>query len=373
MAKYDAVIIGLGAMGSAALYQLARRGLKVLGIERFAPGHDNGSSHGETRIIRLGYFEHPSYVPLLRRTYELWRELQAASARKLMHITGIVEIGPPDGTVAPGTLLAARTHSLPHEVLDADAVMRRFPAFRIPGDYMGVVQPDGGFLLPEPAIAAQIELAKSAGAEVRTSTTVSAVKQRKAGVRVRVGWRSIDATAAIVCAGPWTKQLVPQLPLRVTRQVMAWFEPRDAAAFSSGTFPVFLLESRHGVHYGFPPHNSPNVKIAKHHHRDETADPDRYDRAITATDESQIRPMLADHLPAANGRLTAAKTCLYTVTPDGDFIIDRLPDAPDIIVASPCSGHGFKFAPVIGEILADLATAGPPQHDISRFRLGRFG
>ena len=373
MAQYDVVVIGLGATGSAALNQLARRGLKVLGIERFAPGHDNGSSHGETRIIRLGYFEHPSYVPLLRRTYELWRELEAASARKLMHITGIVEIGPPDGTVAPGTLLASRTHSIPHEVLDADAVMRRFPAFRIPGDYMGVVQPDGGFLLPEAAVTAQIELAKTAGAEVRTATTVSAVKQRKSGVRIRFGWRSIDAATAIVCAGPWAKQLVPQLPVRVTRQVMAWFEPRDAAPFSAGKFPVFLLESRHGVHYGFPPHDGRRVKIAKHHHRDETVDPDRYDRAITATDESQIRPALADHLPAANGRLIAAKTCLYTVTPDGDFIIDRLPDAPDIIVASPCSGHGFKFAPVIGEILAELATAGSTRHDISRFRLGRFG
>ncbi len=373
MAQYDVVVIGLGAIGSAALYRLARRGLKVVGIERFAPGHDNGSSHGETRIIRLGYFEHPSYVPLLRRTYELWRELEAASTKKLMHITGIVEIGPPDGTVAPGTLLASRTHALPHEVLEADEVMRRFPAFRIPGDYMGVVQPDGGFLLPETAIAAQIELAKAAGAELRTGTTVSAVKQRRAGVRVRIGWRSIDAATGIVCAGPWTKRLCPTLPLRVTRQVMAWFEPRDPAPFSGGRFPVFLLESRHGVHYGFPPHGGLGVKIAKHHHRDETVDPDTYDRAIAPIDEAQIRPVLADHIPAANGRLAAAKSCLYTMTPDGDFIIDRLPEAPNVIVASPCSGHGFKFAPVIAEILADLATEGATRHDISRFRIGRFG
>jgi sarcosine oxidase len=374
MADYDVAVIGLGAMGSAALYHLARRGLKVIGLERFAPGHDNGSSHGETRIIRLGYFEHPSYVPLLRRSYELWRELEAASQRKLMHVTGIIEIGPPDGTVAPGTLRAARSHGLPHEVLNADEVMRRFPAFRVPGDTMGVWQPDGGFLIPEAAIEAQIALARAAGAEIRTGIAVTSIKQRRrSGVSVRIGWRHIRAKTAIVCAGPWTTRLFPELPLRVTRQVMAWFEPRDPAPFAAGRFPVFLLESRHGMYYGFPPHGGPSVKFAKHHHRDETVEPDGYDRRISVTDEALLRPALADHIPAANGRLSAAKTCLYTVTPDHDFLIDRIPGARDIIVASPCSGHGFKFAPVIGEILAELATSGSTRHDISRFRLSRFG
>jgi sarcosine oxidase len=374
MAKYDVVVIGLGAMGSAALCALARRGAHVLGIERFAPGHDYGSSHGGTRVIRLGYFEHPSYVPLLRRTYELWRELESASGQELLHVTGIAEIGPPDGTVVPGTLLASRTHGLPHEVLKAAALMERFPAFRIPLDFVGVVQPDGGFVAVELAIEAQLALAKTAGAEVRTGMTVQAIAPRRNGVRIRIGERSIDADTVIVSAGPWVKRLLPDLPvqLRVTRQVMAWFQPRDAALFAAGRFPVFVLESRHGVHYGFPPHGTDSVKIAKHHHGNETVDPDRHDRAISAADESLIRPVLADHIPAANGKLMAAKTCLYTVTPDGDFIIDRMPGAPNIIVASPCSGHGFKFAPVIGEILADLATAGTTGHDTSRFQIGRF-
>ena len=375
MARFDAVVIGLGATGSAALSALARRGLQVLGLERFAPGHDRGSSHGGTRIIRLGYFEHPSYVPLLRRTYALWRELEVASKRKLMHITGIVEIGPPEGEVVAGTLAASREHQLPHEVLDAAAVMRRFPAFRIPSDNIGVFQPNGGFLEVEPAIEAQLAVARAAGAEVRSGATVQAVETRGEGVQVVTSRGPIDAGTAIVAAGPWVKTLLPDLPvpLRVTRQVMTWFTPRDPALFTADQFPVFLLESRHGVHYGFPPHGGAGVKIAKHHHADQAVDAETVDRTVGPADEALIRPALAEHIPAANGALTRAKTCLYTVTPDGHFILDRMPGAPSIIVASPCSGHGFKFAPVVGEILADLATSGSSRHDISRFRIGRFG
>jgi sarcosine oxidase len=375
MPKYDAVVIGLGAIGSAALWQLARRGLRTAGIEQFAPGHDRGSSHGETRIIRLGYFEHPSYVPLLRRTYALWREIEAVSGRGLMHITGIAEIGPPDGAVVSGTLQASRLHALPHEVLDARELMRRFPAFRIPLHCTGVLQPEGGLLAVEPALEALVQLAQSGGAELRTGETVKHVAPHGTGVRIETSRGAIEADQAIVAAGPWVKRLLPDLaaPLRVTRQVMAWFAPRDPAACAAGSFPVFLLESRHGVHYGFPPFGSSAVKIAKHHHADEAVDPDRYDRIVSASDEALIRPAIVDHIPAADGALVAAKTCLYTVTPDGDFIIDRLPDATNIIVASVCSGHGFKFAPVVGEILAEIAAEGSAtSHDIARFRLRRF-
>ncbi len=374
MAAFDVVVIGLGAMGSAALLNLARRGVRAAGIERFTPGHDKGSSHGETRIIRLGYFEHPSYVPLLRRTYQLWRELEAECGRQLVHITGIAEIGPPEGEVVAGTLRASREHGLPHEVLDAEELMRRFPAFRIPDHYAGVVQPDGGFLDVEPSIDAMIALAKAAGAQVRTGETVRAIVPAANGVRIETDHGTIEAGAAIVAAGAWVSKLLPNLPvrLRVTRQVQAWFQPQDAAPFAAGRFPVFLLESRHGVHYGFPPHGGAGVKIAKHHASDQAIDPDTVDRAISATDEALIRAALADHIPAANGRMTGAKTCLYTVTPDHDFIIDAVPSVANVIVASPCSGHGFKFAPVIGEILGDLATEGATRHDISRFRLGRF-
>ena len=375
MAAYDVAVIGLGAMGGAALLNLARRGVHVLGIEQFEPGHVRGSSHGETRIIRIGYFEHPSYVPLLWRTYELWRELEAECGRPLVHITGIAEIGPPDGDVVAGTLRASREHGLPHEVLDAKEVMRRFPAFRIPDHYAGVVQPDGGFLDVEPSVEAMIALAKAAGAQVRTGKAVRAIKPAANSVQIETDRGTVEAGAAIIAAGAWVSKLLPGLPakLRVTRQVQAWFQPNNASAFEAGRFPVFLLESRHGVHYGFPPQGGAGVKIAKHHHADETADPDTVNRAISATDETLIRAAIADHIPAADGRMIAAKTCLYAVTPDHDFIIDTLPGAANVIVASPCSGHGFKFAPVVGEILGDLATEGATRHDISRFRLGRFG
>ncbi|HEY6258908.1 MAG TPA: N-methyl-L-tryptophan oxidase [Xanthobacteraceae bacterium] len=372
MSHFNVVVCGLGVTGSAALYQLAGRGVRVLGLERFAPGHERGSSHGETRIIRLGYFEHPSYVPLVRSAYAMWREIEKAAGAELLHVTGILEIGPPAGTLVAGTLASIRQHGLRHEILPAGELMRRFPAFRIAAGEMGVLQPEGGFLRAEPAVAAMVHLAQAAGAEIRVGETITEISPYAGGVRITTDRGVVEAGAAIVAAGPWLKTLLPKLPaaIRVTRQVMAWFEPLDPAPL--GRLPAFLLESRHGIHYGFPP-SAGATKVAKHHHRDQAVDPDAYDRTVTAEDEGLIRAALAEHLPAANGRLIRAKTCLYTMTPDGDFIIDRLPGAPQIVVASPCSGHGFKFAPVIGAALADLATTGATAHDISRFALSRFG
>jgi sarcosine oxidase len=372
MKAFDVVVVGLGAMGSAAAWHLARRGQRVVGLDRFAPGHERGSSHGATRIIRLGYFEHPAYVPLLRRAYVLWRELEAATGRRLLDITGIAEIGPPKGALVTGTLAAAQTHDLPHTVLAASDLMRRFPGFRVPADYVAVVQDDGGLLKPEPAILAHLRLAEAAGAELRSGQKVRALEPLAAGVRIVTDHGSIEAGTAIVAAGPWVTTLLPDLPapLRVTRQVMAWFDPFDAALFRPPRFPVFILESRHGMHYGFPG-DAFGVKVGKHHHRDETVDPDDYDRSVSARDEAVIRAALADHLPAANNRMRMAKTCLYTMTPDGHFLIDRVV-SPHIILVSACSGHGFKFAPVIGEIVADLAIQATTAHDIARFRLDRF-
>lgn len=375
MAHFDVAVIGLGVMGSAALQALAARRRRVLGIECFSPGHDRGSSHGITRLIRLGYFEHPSYVPLLRRAYELWRALEQASGRKLLHVTGIAEIGPPDGVLVQGTLASANLHSLPHEMFAAAELMRRFPAFRLPPHYVGVLQPDGGFLAAEPAIHALLALAKDAGAEIRTGERVHAIEPHAGGVRVVSDRGSTEAGIVIVAAGPWTQSLLPDLPapLRVTRQVMGWFTPAQPELVAPERFPPFLLESEHGIHYGFPPFGDAQIKVAKHHHRDETVDPETYDRAVSAEDERLIRAAVAEHVPAANGPLAAAQTCLYTMMPDGDFLIDRLPSYAQMIVASPCSGHGFKFAPVIGEILADLAISGTTTHDISRFRFARAG
>jgi sarcosine oxidase len=373
MASYDVVVCGLGVTGSAALYHLARRGARVLGLDRFTAGHDRGSSHGETRIIRLAYFEHPSYVPLVRRAYELWRALETEASQRLLHVTGIAEIGPPDGALVNGTLDAARQHDIPHELVAAPELMRRYPAFRLPPHYVGVVQPDGGFLAAETSVRTLLALAQQHGADIRFGAPVRAIEPLGEKARVITDNAAIEAGGVIVAAGPWISSLLPgiTLPLRVTRQVMAWFAPKAPADFSRERFPVFLIESAHGIHYGFPSFGT-GFKVAKHHHRDEAVDPDKYDRIVSAEDEALIRAAIADHLPGADGPLIDARTCLYTVAPDGDFIVDRLPGAASVIVASPCSGHGFKFAPAIGEILADLASALPPKHDISRFRIGRF-
>src|SRR5262245_33644330 len=325
MAAYDVVVIGLGAMGSAAAHHLARRGKRVLGLERFAPGHEHGSSHGGTRMIRLGYFEHPSYVPLLRRAYSLWRELEAAMGEKILHVTGIAEMGPPDGVLITGTLAAARLHDLPHTVLAAADVMQRFPAFRLPADYVGVVQPDGGFLRIEPALRTHLALARAAGAELRLGETVRAIEAHAGSVRIVTDRQNVEAGAAIITAGAWVKKLLPDLPapLRVTRQVMAWFAPRDAALLAADRFPVFLLESPLGMHYGFPV-DEIGVKFAKHYHADQAVDPDVPAESVSAADEALIRPALEQFVPPANGPLLHAATCLYTMTPDSDFIIDQL-------------------------------------------------
>ena len=376
MPSFDVAIIGLGVMGSAAAESLARRGCRVVGIERFASGHDRGSSHGATRVIRLGYFEHPSYVPLLRAAYPRWRDIEARSGVPLLTITGIIEIGAPQSELVAGTLAASKLHGIVHEVLDAQTLMARFPAFRVPEDFVGVFQPDGGVLRAEPAVGAMQALARRAGAELRFGEKVIAVEPQGAGVRITTTTGEVSAGCAIVAAGPWLTSLLPEVaaPIRVTRQVLGWFSPRhdaDAALFEAGRFAVFLMMTRQGIWYGFPADEAGRIKLAKHHHFDEQVDPERYDRGVSAEDEAAIRAVAKAYLPGAHGRLLAAKTCLYTETPDGNFILDRVPDHPQIIVASPCSGHGFKFAPVIGEILADLAILGATAHDISRFSLAR--
>jgi sarcosine oxidase len=374
MAQFDVAVVGLGATGAAALRELARRGFRVVGIERFKPGHDRGSSHGETRIIRLGYFEHPSYVPLLRRTYELWRELETDARRKLMRITGIVEIGAPDGPLVMGTLAASHKHGLPHDILDAAELMERFPAFRVPSDYVGVFQPDGGILAAEASVETLVEVAENAGAKVRAGVQVLSFTPEGDGWHIQTSAGEIGARAVIIAAGAWVLDLLPNLPatLRATREVIAWFKPAEPAPLAPGRLPVFILESAHGMHYGFPMSQAGIIKVAKHHHRNETVDANDPPRPVSDVDEALIRPMLAEHLPAANGPLASAKTCIYTMTSDHHFIVDHVPGAPNMIVASACSGHGFKFAPVLGEILADLAIEGETVHDISRFRLSRF-
>jgi sarcosine oxidase len=376
MAIYDTAVVGLGAMGSAALYHLARRGRRVIGIERETPAHLGGSSHGESRIIRLAYFEHPSYVPLLRRAYENWRALERASGADLMTITGIIEAGIPGAPVVQGSLQASRLHDLPHEQLTAGQMMDRFPALAFPEDWEGVYQPDAGFLRPEKAIETHLAGAKAAGAEVRLHSVVSDIAPRAGGVRLTLAdGTAIEAGAVVISAGAWIGELVPQLRpnLRLTRQVLGWFSPKKPNAVGPDRLPVFLLQSDDEIVYGFPDFAGTGVKIGSHlaGRALPTAGDARQD--ADSVDADRLSGFLARYMPAAAGPLRDLKTCIYTRTPDEDFILDLHPDHPQIVIASPCSGHGFKFASVIGEILADLATAGETLHDIGRFALARLG
>ena len=376
MAVYDVAVVGLGAMGSAALYHLAARGQRVIGLERATPGHDGGSSHGESRIIRMAYFEHPSYVPLLRRAYENWRALERDTGAELLTLTGIIEAGIPGSAVVRGALEAARLHDLPHEMLSARRVAGRFPAFALPSHWEALFEADGGFLRPERAIETHIATAKGFGADIRIHTAVTSIEPTSGGVRLKIdGGGVIEAGSVVVSAGAWIGELFPEFGrhLRLTRQVLGWFEPVQPALVTPDRFPVFLLESEENIVYGFPDLAGTGVKVGSHlpgrwlaRAGDACQDGDMADAA-------SIHDMLARYIPAAAGPVRNLKTCIYTHTPDEDFVIDRHELHPQIVLASPCSGHGFKFASVIGEILADLATVGATPHDISRFQLNRFG
>jgi sarcosine oxidase len=369
------VVIGLGAMGSATLYQLARRGVRAIGIEQFDLGHDRGSSHGPTRVIRLAHYENAAYLPLMCRAYELWHELEGMVDKKLIATTGIIQIGSANSEVVKDTIEAARKYDLDLPILNAGSIMRDYPVFRLPEHFKAIWQPDGGYIEAATALDATIRAAQDAGATVRTGEKVIAIEPRQNTVRISTDRDQVEADGLVVTAGPWMAKVLRhlKLPLRVTRQVVGWFEPDDVGEFAADRFPVFVLESHHGHHYGLPYYQDMGVKIAMHHHFNEAVDPDCYGMTISAADEKAIRAPFAEFLPSLEGRpLRSAQTCLYTMTPDNTFIIDRLPGSPQVVIASPCCGHGFKFSPVVGEIAADLVTAGTTRHDIAAFRLGRF-
>ena len=356
-------------MGSAAAAHLAAAGQRVLLLERFAPGHERGSSHGLTRIIRLAYFEDPSYVPLLRRAYELWYALEGRSGETLMHRTGGLDVGAEGTRVFEGSLRSCREHGLPHEELDVDALARRFPAWRLPRGTRAVHQPDAGFLLPERCIAAHLAMARSHGADVRFEERVREWAALNGRVRVKTDRGEYEAGQLVLAAGAWMGNLVPSLTSRlvVERQVLGWFEVVDRDLFAPARFPVFVHEATEGTFYGFPEFGVPGLKIGRYHHRGERVDPESVDRAVGEQDEGVLRDGLARYLPGANGPRLDARTCLFTNTRDEHFIVARDPAASEVLLLSPCSGHGFKFASVIGEIATDLVTHGSTRHDIGLF------
>ena len=372
---FDVIVVGVGAMGSATVAELAARGQRVLGLERSAVPNDLGSSGGVTRIIRLAYNEDPRYVPLVRRAYERWHALEDRVGERLLITTGGIDAGRPGSVLVEGALAACRLHDIPFELLDASALRGRFPGFALPDGMVGVYQADAGFVLSERAIAAYAMTAIDDGAEIHGYETVLDWEPEGDGVVVRTDRDEYRARRLVLSAGAWMGRLAaPLRSLAVPeRQVVLWTQPRRPEWFRVGSFPVFILDDDGVEWYGFPSYGIPGVKIGRYHHREEIVDPDRLDRyAIDAEDERLLRDGMERFLPAANGPLLSAKVCIFTNTPDEHFIIDRYPGVPQVILASPCSGHGFKFASAIGEALADLAMDRQPASDLSMFGLGRF-
>ncbi len=375
MKTYDTIVIGVGGMGSAACYHLAKRGLRVLGLERFDIPHDRGSSHGYTRIIRLPYYEHPSYVALLRRAYALWGDIQREAGEQLLHITGSIDAGPEDGWVFKGTLRSATLHDLPHEVLSAAEVARRYPGYRLPAHILSLYQSHGGFVRPEAAIVAYVNAAFDHGAEIHARERVwEWTPTAGGGVRVATDRGVYEAGSLVLTAGAWIANLLPDLAgIAVPeRQVLAWLHPHRRELFAPVRFPVFNLECEEGRFYGFPQFAVPGFKFGKYRHLGESGDPDTLPTEPTDADEAMLRAFAVRYFPEGAGPTMMLRSCMFTNTPDGHFIIDTHPQYPQVSFASPCSGHGFKFASVIGEIMADLATRGETAHDIGLFRMSRF-
>ena len=371
---YDVIVIGVGGMGSATVYELASRGMRVLGLERFSIPNDAGSSHGVNRIIRLAYYEDSSYVPLLQRSYERWRALEETSGEKLLYITGSVDTGSEDGRVFTGALRSCREHNLPHEPLTSAELTQRFPGFRFPENWMGVYQPDGGFVLSERSIVNHVFAAVERGGEVRAHEAVLDWSDTGDTVRVRTSRGLYEAGALVVTAGAWAGPLLPSLShlLVPERQVLGWFQPLRPDLFALGSCPVVIGEFEEGQYYSLPVFGIPGYKIGKFHHLHEATTADGLDRDLRDEDEAVLRQALARYFPDANGPTISLKPCMFTNTPDHHFIIDALPGSSNVFFAAGFSGHGFKFCSVVGEIMADLATRGDTGHDISFLRLGRF-
>jgi sarcosine oxidase len=358
--RYDVIVVGLGGVGSAAAFHLARRGASVLGLDRFPPAHDRGSSHGETRIIRQAYYEHPDYVPLTLRAYQLWAELEQRRQEQLFYRTGLLQIGPLAGRVLTGVKDAARRHSLELEELTCNQIESRWPGFRVPEGMAGVVEPKAGYLKVENCVLAHLLEAAQAGAEIRTGEIVVHWKPNHGGVIVQSEKERYLADRLVLAAGPWASQLLHDLgiPLQVRRKPLYWFQTATLDYHADLGCPAFIYELPEGIFYGFPRIDELGLKVARHSGGDLVSDPLLLDRDVDPVDKQLVEAFLGRYLPQVTHTLLKHVVCMYTMSPDEHFLVDHHPHYRQVALAAGLSGHGFKFTCVLGEALADLALRG---------------
>jgi monomeric sarcosine oxidase len=371
---YDVIVLGVGGIGSAALAELARRGARAIGLDRFRPPHDRGSSHGRTRMIRQAYFEHPDYVPLVTRALAQWRELEKRSGRRLFFPTGLLQVGPEDGFVVGGVLASARKFQLPVEKLSAADAESRFSGFRVPQGMCALVEASAGYLRVEDCVAAHLEDALRAGAALETDVVVSSWRADAGGVRVETSRGAYAAARLIVAAGAWSGTLLSEIgvPLVVRRKPQYWFAADDPLYRADRGCPAFLFELPTGTFYGFPRLDDWGLKAARHSGGEAIADPSRLDRGVDAIDLDLVTAFLQSCLPGVSRSLVDHSACMYTMSPDEHFLLDRHPVYPAVCFAAGLSGHGFKFAPVLGEALADMALTGETRLPVAFLSLSRF-
>jgi sarcosine oxidase len=374
---YDVIVVGLGGMGSAVAAQLAARGLRVLGIERHGVAHNLGSSHGESRIIRQAYFEGPAYVPLLLRAYELWRELETSTGASLLTKTGGLMLGPQGSRTVSGSLESAKTWGLDYELLDAVEIARRWPAFSPAPDDIALYETDAGFVRPEATVAAQVALARHHGAELHFNEVVTGWGTTTSGAEVVTELGRYLGARLVLAPGAWAPQILGQLglPFAVERHVQFWLRPTaPIERFFPDVQPIYVWESSEGTQaYGFPALGSDKEGVKAALFRGGApAEPDHLKRVVDPEEVAPLLEFLSSRLPALGPELCAAVACMYTTTPDEHFVLGFAPGDERVVICSPCSGHGFKFVPVVGEVVADLAASGGTHFDISLFDPARF-
>ncbi len=378
---YDCIIVGGGSMGSATAYHLAKKGQKVLLLEQFDFIHENGAHGGQTRLIRKAYFEHADYVPLLLRAYQNWADLERETLEKVYFETGILYMGEKDDALLGNIKTSAKRYDLKLDVLEISEMKEKYPQFNaIPDDWESLFEPEAGFLLVEKCVQLYLQQALKLGAVLKAREKVTVWTENTEGVEVTTERGHYKAKKLIFTAGAWTDKLLQDLnvPLKVTRQILGWVKPKNWADFTLDKFVCWgISDAKVGFYYGMPILNNEDtsgpigLKLGSHLHGD-SVNPDNVDRRIYEADEATFRECLEKYMPSANGDVLAIKICLYTNTPDENFIIDHHPKHKNVILACGFSGHGFKFASVIGEILSDLAIKGQTEQPIGFLSLKRF-